>query len=310
MRFLGPARAARHPLPRHIAIGRAVAILLSAFVLFAPNLSGIDLPLVIEGTPSSAGMIFSDVTEHKSQPGPTDIDRVTNDALGFSRVFVVGLPERSDKRDAMALTSALTDFHVEWVDGVNGESWFAEMAYDGSAEGWDLLWLGHCGEVFPELQDENRGKPTDDAGICYMSRKFTISDDPRIPDPDKVTGLIDFKIEFPHTRWVHITGAPICSFAYALSSQGAREVLFDLSVDHPTGPFDSALAGLCRRAVSSHGILYPDEAGDRGLDTRCISVTRPIFFHHKAKGPVNADSDIQTVAGGEIREHGAAEDIV
>ncbi|RYP71476.1 hypothetical protein DL770_008124 [Monosporascus sp. CRB-9-2] len=381
MRFLCPARAARRPLPRRVAIGGAVAILLSAFVLFTPSSSGIYLPLVIKGIASSVGTIFSNVTEQKSRPEPTDIDRVTNDTLGFAKVFVVGLPERSDKRDAMALASTLTGFRVEWVDGVNGEqisdkavpfgidrerlwntnlgSWRGHMTAvwriveenlesalimeddmdwdtrlksqlpmiaQGARElfpaprphstpspygwGWDLLWLGHCGEVFPELLDENKGKPTDDAGIRYMSRKFTISDDPTVPDLDKVTGLIDFRIELPHTRWVHITGAPICTFAYALSNRGARKVLFDLSVNHLTGPFDNALAGLCRRAVSDYGTLVPDEAGDRGLDTKCISVTPPIFFHHKAKGPVNADSDIQTVAGGKIREHGTTENIV
>ncbi|RYO79223.1 hypothetical protein DL766_003995 [Monosporascus sp. MC13-8B] len=269
--------------------------------------SGTDLPLFIKGIPSSVGTIYSDVTAHNSQPGPTDIYRVTNDTLGFSKVFVVGLPERSDKRDAMALASALTGFHVEWVDGVNGEqisdkaarfgvdrerlwntnlgSWRGHMTAawrimeenlesalimeddvdwdtrlesqlpmiaQGARElfpaprprpppspygwGWDLLWLGHCGEVFPELLGENKGKPTDDPGIRYMSRKFAISDDSTVPDLDKVTGLIDFRIELPHTR----------------------------------------------RVMSSYGSLGPDEAGDRGLDTKCISVTPPIFFHHKA----------------------------
>ena len=175
---------------------------------------------------------------------------------------------------------------------------------------WDLLWLGHCGEVFPELLDENKEKPTASPGIEYMSRKFVIPNDPTVPEPDKVTGLINFGSHPPHTRWVHITGAPICSFAYALSNRGARKVLFDLSVDHLTGPFDNALAGLCRRAVSSHAAASPAEAGDRGLDARCVSVTPPLFFHHKAKGLANADSDIQTVANGDVREHGTTENIV
>ena len=175
---------------------------------------------------------------------------------------------------------------------------------------WDLLWLGHCGEVFPELLDENKDKPAGNPGIEAMSRKFVIADDPTVPGPDKVTGIIDFSRHPPHTRWVHITGAPICSFAYALSNRGARKVLFDLSVDHLTGPFDNALAGLCRRAVSSRAAASPAEAGDRGLDAQCISVTPPLFFHHKAKGLVDADSDIQTVANGDVREHGTTENIV
>lgn len=47
---------------------------------------------------------------------------IANETLGFSKILVIGLPERTDKRDALALTSALTGFHVEFVDGVKGES--------------------------------------------------------------------------------------------------------------------------------------------------------------------------------------------
>ncbi len=50
------------------------------------------------------------------------IERVTNSTLGFQKVFAVGLPERSDKRDALALTSSLTGFRIDWVDGVRGET--------------------------------------------------------------------------------------------------------------------------------------------------------------------------------------------
>ncbi|KAI1080263.1 hypothetical protein F5B20DRAFT_540002 [Whalleya microplaca] len=176
---------------------------------------------------------------------------------------------------------------------------------------WDIMWLGHCGEVFPETLDENKEKPADEPGIRYMSRKFVIEHDLTVPPKDRVTGLVDFKNNPEYTRWVHITGAPICTFAYALSQRGARKVLFDLSVDHLTGPFDNALAGLCRRAVSSWGLKDAAKAGDdRGLDAKCISVTPPIFFHHKAKGLLNGDSDIQTVQDGQVREKGTTENIV
>jgi hypothetical protein len=175
---------------------------------------------------------------------------------------------------------------------------------------WDILWLGHCGEVFPELLDENKAKPADDVGRKYMQRKFVIENDLTVPPRDKVTGIIDFKQSPEHTRWVHITGAPICTFAYALSQRGARKVLFDLSVDRLSGPFDNSLAWLCRRSVSSVGVKDAAQAGDRGLDAKCISVTPPVFFHHKAKGSVNGDSDIQTIADGAVREKGVTENIV
>ncbi|OIW26394.1 hypothetical protein CONLIGDRAFT_662915 [Coniochaeta ligniaria NRRL 30616] len=301
--------------------------------------------------------------------------RVTNATLGFARVFAVGLPERSDKRDALALASALTGFRVDWISGVRGESipdkavplgvdrkklmetnlgsWRGhmdavrriveeglesalvledDMDWDVRlkpllevvaagvrsvkpsspyGDDWDVLWLGHCGEPFPEdlPEPEIRGLGADDPARVAMGRKFTVLNDATVPPRERVTGLVNFTRYAEHTRWVHVTAAPICTFAYALSQRGARKVLFDLSVDGLRGPFDNALAGLCRRA----------EGGDRGLDAKCFSVTPPVFFHHKARGPVSADSDIQVVeedgrlketGEGKVREKGTTENIV
>jgi hypothetical protein len=50
------------------------------------------------------------------------VDRVENNTLGFETVFAVGLPGRSDKRDALALTSSLTGFKIDWIDGVRGQA--------------------------------------------------------------------------------------------------------------------------------------------------------------------------------------------
>jgi hypothetical protein len=55
-------------------------------------------------------------------PSANQIEHVTNSSLGFEKVFVVGLPERSDKRDALALTSSLTGFNIDWIDGVRGQT--------------------------------------------------------------------------------------------------------------------------------------------------------------------------------------------
>lgn len=50
------------------------------------------------------------------------IELVTNNTLDFQKIFAVGLPERSDKRDALTLISSLTGFNVDWIDGVRGQS--------------------------------------------------------------------------------------------------------------------------------------------------------------------------------------------
>jgi hypothetical protein len=184
---------------------------------------------------------------------------------------------------------------------------------------WDLLWLGHCGEPFPEDLEENRKLKEDDPGLLEMSRKYTILNDATVPSWDKLTGLVKFKRYPEHTRWVHVSAAPICTFAYALSQRGARKVLYSLSVDGIHEPYDNALAGMCRRSVGS---LVRDRPvkGDGGLGMKCLSVTPPVFFHHKAKGSVSADSDINKVEQDEklveqgknakVRERGSTENIV
>ncbi|KAH8903875.1 hypothetical protein BR93DRAFT_884624 [Coniochaeta sp. PMI_546] len=356
-------------------------------------------------SPSSSSSSSSSKPSYSQLYGPDyhgsstpSTNRVTNATLGFSRIFAIGLPSRSDKRDALTLASALTGFRIDWMPGVRGESvpdkavppgvdrkklmetnlgsWRGHMdavrrmveegietalileddvdwdvrlkpllevvatgvrsvsaslpdalfpsgrrsrsrssssADPASPYGddWDLLWLGHCGEPFPEdlPEPEIRDLGEDDPARRAMSAKYTVLDDATVPPLDRVTGIVNFTAHPAHTRWVHVTAAPICTFAYALSQRGARKVLFDLSVDGLRGPFDNALAGLCRRAK-----------GDRGLDAKCFSVTPPVFFHHKAKGLVSGDSDIQVVeedgklkgegVGGKVREKGTTENIV
>jgi hypothetical protein len=297
---------------------------------------------------------------------------IHNSTLGFEKVLAIGLPERTDKRDALALTSSLTGFHIDWIPGVKGQtipdkavpygadrkkiwennlgSWRGHMnavraiiennwssalimeddmdwdvrlktqlerfskgsQYVLDSQGkvtnspygddWDLLWLGHCGEVFPETLEEFKNlRPTDEKYI-QLAKKFGIEHDETMPPADKTTGFQDFK-SYPHVRWVHSTGAPICTFAYALSLRGAQKVLFDLSVDHLVGPFDNALSGLCRWGRD------PEKLG-----MKCVSSTPGLFFHHKAKGSVSGDSDIQKVGGekgkGEVREKGVTENVV
>ncbi|RQM05823.1 hypothetical protein DH86_00002136, partial [Scytalidium sp. 3C] len=54
------------------------------------------------------------------QTEETEIGRAANETLGFEKIIVVGLQERSDRRDAIVLQSSLTGFHVEFMDGIKG----------------------------------------------------------------------------------------------------------------------------------------------------------------------------------------------
>lgn len=51
------------------------------------------------------------------------IPAFANDSLEqFEKVFVVNLPERTDRHDAMTLATALTGIKVEWINGVMGSA--------------------------------------------------------------------------------------------------------------------------------------------------------------------------------------------
>ncbi|PWY90622.1 hypothetical protein BO94DRAFT_565182 [Aspergillus sclerotioniger CBS 115572] len=46
---------------------------------------------------------------------------IQNQTLGFEKIFCINLPSRTDKRDAIVLASSITQFRVDWIDGVSSE---------------------------------------------------------------------------------------------------------------------------------------------------------------------------------------------
>ncbi|KAI1479038.1 glycosyltransferase family 25 protein [Daldinia eschscholtzii] len=55
------------------------------------------------------------------QPELADIDDTRNNTLGFEKIFVIGLPSRTDRRDGMILQTAISNFEFEFIDGVDGK---------------------------------------------------------------------------------------------------------------------------------------------------------------------------------------------
>lgn len=116
---------------RPIFTAAIVSIVCVFFWFFTPNTNSIRVPSSFKAPFSAfSGSAHSTSSrterpygkDYKGHSTPADLNRVTNSSLGFGKVFVIGLPERSDKRDAIALTSSLTGFDVEWIDGVRGET--------------------------------------------------------------------------------------------------------------------------------------------------------------------------------------------
>jgi hypothetical protein len=69
--------------------------------------------------------------------------------LQFQRVYVIGLPERTDKRDAMTVASSITGFTLEWIDGVRGQD-MVEQAWPAVSVCW-LLWSKPCTNSRPSV---------------------------------------------------------------------------------------------------------------------------------------------------------------
>jgi hypothetical protein len=111
---------------------------------------------------------------------------------------------------------------------------------------WDVLWLGLCAETWDD------------------SFETVFVDDPTVCPSDLYLGLAKGPVERLPTsqRAVFRSGAPICSFAYGLSREGARKVLQDVGGGKDEA-FDIAMMNGCRQ---------------RNLT--CISVLPEVFRHY------------------------------
>jgi len=136
---------------------------------------------------------------------------------------------------------------------------------------WDVLWLGHCGTIFPAEPEQPQ-----------IPRGRAVFNDPTVPAPQHIkfrfgsTELVD-KYP-PHTRVVSHTMDTVCSLAYAVSQRGARKILYELGVKQLTGSFDLSLRDVCD--------------GKRGSRLNCLTAQPQYFQHHRPYGQRSTFSDI------------------
>lgn len=111
---------------------------------------------------------------------------------------------------------------------------------------WDVLWLGSCNEAWdPEVESVY----INDSTVCPA---------------ESYVGSVEVINSLPKgQRVVFHSRMPICTFAYALSRQGARNVLLDIGAGNDEA-FDIALMNGCR---------------ERGLN--CITIFPELFHHYK-----------------------------
>ena len=154
-------------------------------------------------------------------------------------------------------------------------------------DGWDVLWLGHCGAEFPNTNIEAIGVRSQQLPRGRVVHK----NDETVPENE----YLHFRSEAddprktypPHTRVTHHVLDTICSLGYAVSQQGARQLLYKMGVARFDREYDVMLLDHC-------------QGGNGG---NCLTMQPQLFNHHRPVGYINFHSDISNHAGIDVTEH-------
>jgi hypothetical protein len=139
-------------------------------------------------------------------------------------------------------------------------------------DGWDMLWIGHCGMHFPFPDNKAISKARvihmDDATVAPKRNLWTFNKP------------FTLKETYPeHTRATHHVQEGVCSLGYAISRQGARKMLQNVALMPPTEGYDLLMRFFC------------EGVNGRSKNT-CIATQPALFHHHRVAGPNSAASDI------------------
>lgn len=84
----------------------------------APSRTNAQAKSWLKGRPKSIGPVLGNGERHLSGRSLGDLK---NASLGFEQVFVLNMPLRTDKLDAMILAASMTGFEFDVIEGVRGE---------------------------------------------------------------------------------------------------------------------------------------------------------------------------------------------
>ena len=172
-------------------------------------------------------------------------------------------------------------------------------------DGWDVIWLGHCGTNFPDPGDVDSSDDLDSPGnntAMISPVRVVISNDYTVPAPEHLrphpfASLDPLGEQYPpHTRVVHASNGTVCTLAYAVSQQAARKLLWRFGLETFTTGWDLMLRDWCDGNYQSGS----KEASDP-RSPMCLTVQPPLFSHYFS-GP--GSSDIQGLGGGYARKKG------
>jgi len=153
----------------------------------------------------------------------------------------------------------------------------AAPQYSPYGDGWDMIWLGHCGMHLPFK-----------GGVVLHENDVTV------PQHRHLRSFVaaestPLSIYPEHTRAImRDVNEGTCSLAYAVTQSAARQILYNLGLERLDESFDLALRGWC-------------EGSKTGTPRVCLGVLPQLFDHHRRVGPGDIDSDI-SVPRPEFRE--------
>lgn len=136
----------------------------------------------------------------------------------------------------------------------------------GNVSAWDLLYLGHCGDIF-RPSDWQESIPR----LMYEDKSL-----PAINDMHPHTTVFVNFLQLPeYHRMIHQSIFPLCTFAFALTRNGAHRLLTEIAPkerDGGTMAYDVRVVEGCR---PSGGL-------------RCWSANPELFHHMSSKSEIEA----------------------
>ncbi|CAN8104388.1 unnamed protein product [Discula destructiva] len=141
-------------------------------------------------------------------------------------------------------------------------------------DGWDVLWMGHCGVQQPFAQPKDgefaaRSRAISKGAVVQL-KDATVPQTKDIHSWDD-DGHARFRETYPaHTRVTHHGLDEVCTFAYAVSQAGARKILYELGLWKMDDPFDLGLRQFC------DGIM----GHERHI---CLTTNPSLFSHYEHK---------------------------
>jgi hypothetical protein len=173
-------------------------------------------------------------------------------------------------------------------------------------EGWDILWIGHCGGFhantisLPHAIIQNDESVPPAMGMDDMLFGPTVDATWNQTGPewhcaahlgrDPAGKKCDNPRLAPNQRIVQERAKPVCTVSYAVSYQGARKMLArigGLSLQDVTAPLDQGMGDICAGSTDLPGEL-----------TRCFAPSPPYVRGYKPRGPMSGDSDIRKTSTG------------